>query len=145
ARGSDGRRYPWGDDWPDNDRANFDGRVGRTTPVGLYPDGASPCGCHDMAGNVNNWTSDWYWPEFGRHCVRAGLLRNPHLDDTLLQQLGLDGVSEKVDRGGGFATPLAYHEVLGCTRKVHWPPDRREPWNGFRTARAATLKETPAP
>ena len=43
-------------------------------------------------------------------------------------------ITEKVDRGGGFATPREYHEVLGCTRKVHWPPEFREPWNGFRTA-----------
>jgi formylglycine-generating enzyme required for sulfatase activity len=141
ARGTDGRRYPWGDDWPDNGRANFDGRVGRTTPVGLYPLGVSPCGCHDMAGNVNNWVSDWYWPEFGRLCVRTGMLTDPRLGDVtrehLLRELGADQILEKVDRGGGFATPLAFHEVLGCTRKTHWTPATREPWNGFRTAKDA--------
>ena len=44
-------------------------------------------------------------------------------------------ITEKVDRGGGFGTAWIVHEVLGCTRKVHWPPDTREAWNGFRTAR----------
>ena len=44
-------------------------------------------------------------------------------------------IHEKVDRGGGFATPREHQEVLGCTRKTHWPPSHREPWNGFRTAR----------
>jgi formylglycine-generating enzyme required for sulfatase activity len=88
-----------------------------------------------MAGNVNNWAADWYWPDFGRYCVEHRLNRNPCLDDALREQLGKRGIGEKVDRGGGFATPMAYHEVLGCTRKVHWPPQAREPWNGFRTAR----------
>jgi formylglycine-generating enzyme required for sulfatase activity len=134
ARGTDGRRFPWGDDWPVATLANFDNLVGRTTPVGLYPDGVSPYGCHDMAGNVNNWVSDWYWPDFGRFCVGQQLLCNPHLHDQLRERLGRSLIAEKVDRGGGFATDRAFQEVLGCTRKVHAPPDTREPWNGFRTA-----------
>jgi formylglycine-generating enzyme required for sulfatase activity len=134
ARGTDGRRYPWGNDWPTAAEANFDQAVGRTTPVGLYPAGVSPYGCHDMAGNVNNWTSDWYWQDFGRWCVRQGRCRGPHLDDALRRQLDPHGITEKVDRGGGWATAREYQEVLGCTRKVHWPPGHREPWNGFRTA-----------
>jgi formylglycine-generating enzyme required for sulfatase activity len=137
ARGTDGRRYPWGNDWPGNEHANFDNRVGRTTPVGLYPAGVSPCGCQDMAGNVNNWVADWYWREFGRFCVRTGLLTNPSLHDPLIKEVGLRGITDRVDRGGGFATPLEHHEVLGCTRKVHWTPETREAWNGFRTARGA--------
>jgi formylglycine-generating enzyme required for sulfatase activity len=137
ARGTDGRRYPWGDDWPVATLANFDGAVGRTTPVGLYPDGVSPYGCHDMAGNVNNWTADWYWEEFGHFCVRQQMLRNPQLHDRLRQHIGKNLIGEKVDRGGGFGTDRTWHEVLGCTRKVHTPPMTREPWNGFRTARDA--------
>jgi formylglycine-generating enzyme required for sulfatase activity len=112
--------------------------IGRTTPVGLFPGGISPFGCHDMAGNVNNWVSDWYWPLFGHYCAQHGLLRNPACDDAFSQKVGLADWRDKVDRGGGFATPLEYHEVLGCTRKVHWPPTAREAWNGFRTARDAT-------
>ena len=134
ARGDDGRRYPWGDDWPGADYANFDQIVGRTTPVGLFPLGVSAHGCHDMAGNVNNWVSDWYWPDFGRYCLKNNLLEAPHLDDALRDRLDDSTITEKVDRGGGFATPFAQHEVLGCTRKVHWRPKTREPWNGFRTA-----------
>lgn len=55
ARGTDGRTYPWGDRW-DRTRANTeDGGPGGTTPVGAYPQGASPFGVHDMAGNVSAW------------------------------------------------------------------------------------------
>lgn len=53
ARGTDGRIYPWGNDW-DPAKCNwYGGRVGSTTPVGKYsPEGDSPYGVADMAGNV---------------------------------------------------------------------------------------------
>jgi formylglycine-generating enzyme required for sulfatase activity len=134
ARGTDGRHYPWGEDWPTAVIVNFNNQVGRTTPVGLYADGVSPYGCHDMGGNVNNWTADWYWPAFGWYCVQRGIVRNPQLHDQLRQHLDPVAIQEKVDRGGGFATDRSCQEVVGCTRKVHWKPQTREPWNGFRTA-----------
>jgi len=133
ARGTDGRRYPWGNDWPTHQQANFDMAVGRTTPVGLYPEGVSPYGCHDMAGNINNWISDWYWSPFGVYCFELGKTQDPHFDDRLRNQIARKDITCKVDRGGGFATPRENQEVLSCTRKVYWPPEAREPWNGFRT------------
>jgi formylglycine-generating enzyme required for sulfatase activity len=134
ARGEDGRRYPWGNEWPSAKHANFDMMVGRTSPVGLFPLGVSAHGCHDMAGNVNNWVDDWFWEAFGPYCVANALLMRPHLDDALRDRLDEALITEKVDRGGGFATSRVHHEVLGCTRKVHWRPKTRKPWNGFRTA-----------
>ncbi len=57
ARGLDGRRFPWGDDWAptrlnSHDRGPFD-----TLPVGSFPDGASPFGLLDAAGQVFEWTA----------------------------------------------------------------------------------------
>jgi formylglycine-generating enzyme required for sulfatase activity len=97
ARGTDGRRYPWGNDW-DIARANSasywagrtvefqsgadweafwlkgDGaRVSKekglkgevlTLPVGSFPEGASPYGLLDMAGNAAEWVADWYDPNY---------------------------------------------------------------------------------
>jgi formylglycine-generating enzyme required for sulfatase activity len=62
ARGTDGRVYPWGNDW-DTARANSnEASDDATTPVGQYPDGASPYGTLDMAGNVWEWTRSEYKP-----------------------------------------------------------------------------------
>ncbi len=60
ARGTDGRIYPWGNEFS-RDRANtsLSGIVG-TTPVGTYTEGKSPYGAYDMAGNVWEWTSSDY-------------------------------------------------------------------------------------
>lgn len=61
ARGDqDQRAYPWGDEW-DKIYCNIDElRLGDTTPVGIFQEGASPYGCLDMAGNVWEWCSSLY-------------------------------------------------------------------------------------
>ncbi len=60
ARGPDGRRYPWGNEWQEGRCNSAEAGVGDTTPVGRYRGGISPCGAHDMAGNVCEWTDSWY-------------------------------------------------------------------------------------
>jgi tetratricopeptide (TPR) repeat protein len=71
ARGTDGREYPWGNEKPTPQLCNFDGNEGSTTPVGTYsPQGDSPYGCVDMAGNVWEWMSSDYSP--GSKVLRGG-------------------------------------------------------------------------
>jgi formylglycine-generating enzyme required for sulfatase activity len=61
CRGTDGRLYPWDDDAPDAGKANYRGHVDSTTQVGSYsPQGDSPYGVADMAGNVWEWTSSLF-------------------------------------------------------------------------------------
>lgn len=62
ARGTEGYIYPWGNEW-DSTKANAkEGGHRGTTIAGSFPGGASPYGVMDMAGNVAEWTSDWFQP-----------------------------------------------------------------------------------
>jgi formylglycine-generating enzyme required for sulfatase activity len=60
ARAADGRIYPWGDEVPSPTLANYGKPLGDTIQTGSLPDGASQFGALDMAGNVREWTADWY-------------------------------------------------------------------------------------
>lgn len=63
ARGTDARRFPWGEQYPKDEQSHsgmnlFDSKGPRTLPVDSKPHGVSPEGCYDMAGNVENWCLD---------------------------------------------------------------------------------------
>jgi len=62
ARGKEGRRYPWGDAPPNDDRVYAGHPSGVTAPVGSHPAGATPEGIHDLAGGLAEWTASLYRP-----------------------------------------------------------------------------------
>lgn len=106
ARGVDGREYPWGT-WQDG-RANTDEtKIEGTSPVGQFsPQGDSPYGCVDMAGNVWEWVEDWYEEDVVR-VLRGGSWYN---DQTCSRCV----VRRRINPGSGntnwgfrccFATP----------------------------------------
>ncbi len=120
ARGTDGRRFPWGNEAPDASRCNrFSERaVALTTAVGSYsPVGDSPYGCADMAGNVWEWVNDWYDEEY--------YARSPSSNPA-----GPDGGKYRVWRGGSFLyNPPGY--VRTANRSGN-RPNTHIGWVGFR-------------
>jgi formylglycine-generating enzyme required for sulfatase activity len=123
ARGTDRRRYPWGDQSPDLERANFANSAPETydgglTPVGSHPQGRSPVGAHDMAGNAAEWVADWYTELFA-----VDDRRNPK---------GPDAGEGRVIRGGGRFDP---DFRITATRRSQARPQTRLEDLGFRCAR----------
>lgn len=109
ARGSDDRIYPWGNKW-DPENANTGERgPGATTPVGSYPQGASPYGALDMAGNVFEWTSSIYKPY-------------PYRMDDGREDMN-DMSSERVLRGGSWDS--THLNVCAACRYCN-PIDKRD-------------------
>lgn len=62
GRGPEGLRWPWGDQWREGLANTAEAAINNTSPVGLFPAGASPFGCLDLIGNVFEWTSSIYLP-----------------------------------------------------------------------------------
>ena len=118
ARGTDGRKYPWGNQVPDAGKLNYAGNVGDTVEVGHYPLGASPYGVLDMAGNVWEWVQDWYGP------YPATAQTNP---------TGLPSGDRKVIRGGSWYYDAAH--VRAATRG-YLSADNRSGYYGFRCVTA---------
>jgi formylglycine-generating enzyme required for sulfatase activity len=116
ARGTDRRRYPWGNSAPDCEKANFGGCFGVTTRVGSHPAGASPYGALDMAGNVSEWVVDRY--DEGYYARSPA--RNPR---------GPDAGAFRVMRGGSF---IGDERSLRCANRYRGSPKHRPWWYGFR-------------
>ena len=72
ARGTDGRIYPWGDEFDQGKCNTYESDIGKTTPVTSYPQGASPYKCQDMVGNVWEWTESWYNEDKSTKVLRGG-------------------------------------------------------------------------
>jgi formylglycine-generating enzyme required for sulfatase activity len=111
-------RFPWGNQSPDSDRANFNKDNMRTTPVGSYPQGASPYGILDLAGNVWEWTGDWYDPGYYRDSPRE----NPR---------GPEAGSERVVRGGSWANG---EDLVRAANRSSENPESKLNILGFRLA-----------
>jgi formylglycine-generating enzyme required for sulfatase activity len=126
ARGGDERKFPWGNEPPNEERARFLKRYQNpvykdgVAPVGSHPKGASPFGIHDLAGNAWEWVADWFSESFPRSEAR-----NPQ---------GPKSGKSKVLRGGGWYDPP---ERLTTTRRMHAPPEHRDDSVGFRCAKDA--------
>ena len=116
ARGTDGRKYPWGSREPDDTLANFAFKIGKTTMAGSYPAGASPYGLLDMAGNVWEWCNDWYKFDYYKNSPK----KNPK---------GPDSGTYRVLRGGGWSGHAVY---LRCSNRGGDGPSYRNNDVGFR-------------
>jgi serine/threonine-protein kinase len=116
ARGSDGRLYPYGNEWKSefSSAAPSPNQPGKLTAVGSYPNGASPFGVQDMAGNVAEWTASDYKPYPGSRAK---------------PQEG-----QKVVRGGSFTNPP---EQQTATDRYFNYPSRAFDYIGFRCAKDA--------
>jgi formylglycine-generating enzyme required for sulfatase activity len=119
ARGTDGKIWPWGNDW-DEDKVNCkDAGPGHTTAVGSYPDGTSPYGAEDMAGNVCEWVTDWYQWDY----YQAALDHN--------NPQGPNQGASRVVRGGSWALP---QRLTRCASRFGFLPWVRRDDLGFRCA-----------
>jgi formylglycine-generating enzyme required for sulfatase activity len=127
ARGTDGRIYPWGNRW-DPGRCNNDGQEtgpGRTTPVGYYsPQGDSPYGCADMAGNVWEWTRSLWGKDVGEPDFRY-----PYRPDDGRENAHAGSDILRVVRGGAFYSGEAF---VRCALRDCFGPADRDASNGFR-------------
>jgi formylglycine-generating enzyme required for sulfatase activity len=122
ARGTDGRIYPWGNETDLTRRCNCRRKAGDTTPVGRYsPQGNSPYGCVDMAGNVWEWVADWYDADYYRQSPRE----NPP---------GPASGQYRVLRGGCWSTS----SVRAAFRLLHNPCLRNDDV-GFRVVASPIL------
>lgn len=118
------RLHPWGDDPLAPELANIDGSVGKTTPVGAYPRGATVQGALDIAGNVWEWCLD----AFDEHSYRA--LRDGAHDPRAVEPRAGDAAKhERALRGGAFdSLPV----MCRTTFRHRAPGDAKRMNIGFR-------------
>ena len=117
ARGAAGRTYPWGERAPTCQLAQVNG-CGETASITVMsrPDGATPEGVHDLAGNVGEWVRDWY---------------GPYEASDALDPTGAQSGSSRVLRGGDFESSAV--DLRGSFRSNFFPVSVSDDF-GFRVA-----------
>ena len=124
ARGTEGRKYPWGNEEPDSERANYrETKIGHATPVGLFPRGMTPEGIQDLAGNVYEWVGDWH----GEAYYKQSAVKNPG---------GPTSGDYRVVRGGSW--DYGSRNLRSSSRSGVQPGDRHDVL-GFRCVRECSL------
>ena len=122
ARGTDQRRYTWGEDRPNPRLANFEeSLMGEMLPVFRYPLGASPYGVLNMAGNVREWVADWYAKDYYANSPKV----NPS---------GPASGFERSLRGGAYD---ANADSITTINRFRHEPDSAGLSRGFRCAESA--------
>jgi formylglycine-generating enzyme required for sulfatase activity/Cdc6-like AAA superfamily ATPase len=115
ARGEDGRIFPWGNKWEKGKCNTEESGIGSTSAVGQFsPEGDSPYGVVDMAGNVWEWCSSVYQSY-------------PYDADDRREDLEADG--PRVLRGGSW---YGYHWYARCAYRLRDDPDAGDEGFGFR-------------
>jgi len=117
ARGIDSRLFPWGNENPTEGRVNYKSSTYQdTAPVGSFPSGASPFGVMDMAGNVWEWTFDWFQPTY--YSISPD--NNPR---------GPFSGTTRVIRGGSWSKPA---EAIRTVMRASLKPEETFNTLGFR-------------
>jgi ergothioneine biosynthesis protein EgtB len=112
--------YPWGNQPPNEDVANLlECFIWGPSKIGSYPKGKSYYGCHQMIGDVWEWTSSEYtlYPKF---------------KPKFIEYTDKWAINQKVLRGGSFSTPM---RQIRCTYRNYFKPHERLLFSGFRCAR----------
>jgi len=124
ARGIDHRIFPWGDEYPTNDKVTFRRKFAQLgfkamEAVNSMPKGRSPYGARHMAGNVWEWVADWY--------------KDNYYDETpFANPKGPDSGISKVLRGGNWYYKAYY---MRTTYRFNERPEIFKIWQGFRCAK----------
>lgn len=120
GRGTDGRTYPWGNEFDESKSNNAQKESKGTEPVGSYESGKSPYGLYDMSGNVWEWVDAWYKPHPG--------------NTTPSEEYG---EKYKVSKGGSWYNCLFYNcGISGPTyNRSFFVPETKNNSMGFRCAK----------
>jgi len=137
ARGPEGFKYPWGNEL-DNSKGNFGRKDEVTANIDAYPEGKSHYGVYNMAGNVFEWVSDWYDPNFYK-TSRQSINPTGPKDGAWLSSTGtyVDRIAvgkKRVIRGGSWYAPA---ESISTTHRF-WNDPMNNSYGvglGFRCAR----------
>lgn len=124
ARRTDGREYPWGNEWDESKCCNWKNAYEETCGVWKHAEGQSPWGLYQMSGNVWEWCADWY--EIGAYArYRGGQLASPSSGEC------------RVIRGGSFCYD-PYTGRFRCADREHSYQSGRFHSYGFRCAKSVS-------